>query len=952
MLRVVSCLTTQHDWRLIVLAGAVCFLTSVAAIHLFRRAVATGHRTRLLWLLTTGVAAGYGIWATHFVGMLAFSPGLPSGYDPILTLSSLVSAVVITTAGFALAATAQGRMAAPLGGGIVGLGVAAMHFTGMAALKLPAEVIWALDLVVSSVLLGIAFAMGAVTVATRFRGGYTNVLSAALLALAILGLHFTAMGAVTIVPDPTVAIPVSALLLSPQSLSVAIASAAVAVLGISLAAAIAANAREALIEASNAEIASHAERLETALRHIPQGLCMFDQDQRVVVANRRYADIYRLDPEDVRPGKTLLEVLEARRARGIYADLDMETFIAEGMIHFHEEMSTIHQLDDGRFISVQRRPTGDGGLVSTHEDITERHRLHSQVEHQNLLLKEHEQLLHLHNIQLDAALNNIPQGLCMFDAAQQLVVCNKPYMTMYGLSPEQASPGTPLRDIISFRITKGLHAGKDPEADLRDRLAPISSATDQLHELTDGRVIAISRRPMPGGGWVSTHEDVTERRGAEDRIAHLAHHDALTGLPNRVLLRERLEKAIAAMRDGGRRLAVLLLDLDRFKEVNDSLGHPVGDALLKAVTKRLLDCVRPDDTIARLGGDEFAIVQRTASPATDSVILAKRIQAALDAPFDVDGHHVLVGTSIGIALAPGDGDDPDELLRNADLALYRAKSDRGGSYHLFEPELDQRMQARRSMEMDLRDALMHGGFVIHYQPLLNLERAEICGFEALLRWKHPTRGNVPPAEFIPLAEETGLIVALGEWVLRQACSEAATWPDDLKIAINISPMQFRARNLAELVIRTLAATGMPPRRLELEITETAMMQDEDAAVLILNRLHDIGVRLALDDFGTGYSSLSNLRKFPFDKLKIDRSFIRDLSKTNRDALAVLRTIAQLGANLGMVTTAEGVETEEQLEIVRAEACTEVQGYLVSQPFPAADIERLLLKGGRKSVSAA
>ena len=557
---------------------------------------------------------------------------------------------------------------------------------------------------------------------------------------------------------------------------------------------------------------------------------------------------------------------------------------------------------------------------------------------------------------LQAALTNMSQGLCMFDREQRVVVTNERYLEMYGLSQEQAKPGTSFHDLLKHRVAQGSYAeGAAPEEYIAELLACLRGGKTwgKITELPDGRVITVSNRPMPGdAGWVATHEDITERRRAEARIAHLAHHDVLTDLPNRALLRERLEQAVAAMRQGGRRLAMLMLDLDRFKEVNDSLGHPMGDAVLKIVTQRLRGCVRETDTIARLGGDEFAIVLRTSDPVADGAALAKRIQDAIDAPFDIDGHHVLIGTSIGIAIAPGDGEDPDQLLKNADLALYRAKGEGRGTYRFFEPEMDQRMQARRTMEKDLRNALINGEFALHYQPLVNLERDEICGFEALLRWRHPERGNVPPADFIGLAEDTGLIVPIGEWVLKQACAEAATWPDHLKIAVNVSPAQFKARNLADVVVRTCRRDGMAPQRLELEITESAMLQDEEAAFLTLTRLHDLGVRIALDDFGTGYSSLSNLRKFPFDKIKIDRSFVNDLSAANVDALAVVRSVAQLGVSLGMATTAEGVETKEQLDHVRAEGCTEMQGYYICPPSPASEIELLIATQCRKSMSAA
>jgi diguanylate cyclase (GGDEF)-like protein len=811
MLRVVSCLTTQHDWRLVLLAAAVCFLTSLAAIHLFHRGCATAGRARLLWLITTGAATGYGVWATHFIAMLAFTPGVPSGYDLLLTLSSLFAAAIIAGAGFAIAATGRSSLAAPAGGAIIGLGVGVMHYTGMWAFEVQGHIAWSSDLVASSVALGVGFGVAALLVAAKSDATPPTLAAAVLLTLSIVALHFTAMGAAEIVPDPTEV--VAALSLSPHALSVAIASAAVAVLGISLVAALAADSRQQLIESSAEAIAAQAQRLETAVANMSQGLCMFDPDQRVVVANARYAEMYGIDPKFLKAGTTLREILEARVACGIYGNIEELEFIEAGLAGFRREVSEVLHLSDGRFISVLRKPMADGGVVST-------------------------------------------------------------------------------------------------------------------------------------------HEDVTESRLAAARIAHLAHHDVLTDLPNRALLRERLEQALAELRRGGRSLAVLMLDLDRFKEVNDSLGHPIGDALLRTVTERLQDCVRETDTIGRLGGDEFAIVQRTSDPATDSATLAKRIQEAIDAPFDLDGHHVSIGTSIGVAIAPGDGDNPDELLKNADLALYRAKSEGRGTYRFFEPEMDQRMQARRSLEKDLRNALISGEFALHYQPLVNLERDEICGFEALLRWHHPERGNVPPGDFIGLAEETGLIVPLGEWVLRQACTEAATWPAHLKIAVNISPAQFKAHNLEETVMRTLAATGMPPSRLELEITESVMLQDEEQAFATLTRLHDLGVRIALDDFGTGYSSLSNLRKFPFDKIKIDRSFVSDLSVANVDALALVRSVAQLGVSLGMATTAEGVETKEQLDYVRAEGCTEIQGYFICPPSSAKDIARLIETKCLKSANAA
>jgi diguanylate cyclase (GGDEF)-like protein len=815
MLRVASCLTTQHDLRLVLLAAAICVLTSIVAINLLHRALATQERTRVLWLITTGIAAGYGIWATHFIAMLAFAPGLPAGYDLPLTIYSLLAAAIMSGLGFTLAVTINRTAAVHAGGMIVALGIAVMHYTGMAAFQIAGRIEWMADLVIASIVLGCLFGVAAVHVAIRGRGVKATVTAAVLLALAILSHHFTAMGAIQITPDPTIAIPNSAMLLTSDSLliAIAVASAATGILGASLLAVFGASARQEVIDRANAKIAEQGQLLETALANMSQGVCLFDAQQRVLVANDRYGEIYSLTPDQISPGTSVRSILEARAARGAYSKLDAGEVIEASVAGFHKEVSEIVQLADGRYISVLRRPMANGGLVSTHEDIT-------------------------------------------------------------------------------------------------------------------------------------------ERRQAEARIYHLAHHDVLTDLPNGLLLRERLEIALTAMQRGGRQLAVLLLDLDRFKQVNDTLGHAAGDALLKAVAERLNSCVREGDMVARLGGDEFAIMLRSQEPTTDSVKLATRIPPAIEAPFDIDGQQVMIGTSIGIAISPGDGDTPDQLLKNADLALYRSKSDRCRSYHLFEPEMDQRMQARRAMEADLRQALENAEFTLHYQPQLNLHSNEICGFEALLHWKHPERGNVSPSEFIPLAEETGLIIAIGEWMLRQACTDAAKWPEHLSIAVNVSAAQFKARNLADVIVRTLAATGMAAKRLELEITESAMMQDEDMALGVLSRLHEIGVRIALDEFGTGYSSLSNLRKFPFDKIKIDRSFIADLSAGNTEALAVVRSVAQLGMSLGMITTAEGVATREQFDLVSAEACTEAQGFYIGRPAPAEEIEKLVLPKCRKSVNAA
>jgi len=439
---------------------------------------------------------------------------------------------------------------------------------------------------------------------------------------------------------------------------------------------------------------------------------------------------------------------------------------------------------------------------------------------------------------------------------------------------------------------------------------------------------------------IGVSEDISERKRAEAQIARLAHYDPLTELPNRVLFQQSLREALSRSARQGEPVAVHCIDLDRFKVVNDTLGHPAGDALLKAAAERLRGCAREGDTVARLGGDEFAVVQCGVVHGADASRLATRIVEAMAQPFDIHGQQVVAGASVGVAMSPQDGLEPDELLQKADMALYRAKNEGRGAFHFFERAMDETLQARRLLELDLRRALGAGEFTLHYQPLYSLTEDRITGCEALVRWRHPERGMISPAEFVPLAEEIGLIGAIGDWVLRDACREAGSWPAGIRLAVNLSPMQFRGRHLVESVVSSLAASGLDPRRLELEITESVLLQDSAANLAVLHDLKSLGVRISMDDFGTGYSSLSYLRSFPFDKIKIDQTFVRDIID-DPNALAIIKAVTDLGASLGIVTTAEGVETVEQLEQLRRQGCQEIQGYLISRPVPPAELAMLL-----------
>jgi diguanylate cyclase (GGDEF)-like protein len=542
---------------------------------------------------------------------------------------------------------------------------------------------------------------------------------------------------------------------------------------------------------------------------------------------------------------------------------------------------------------------------------------------------------------LDTVLNNMSQGVLMFDSEARLVFCNKRYIEMYGLSTEVAVPGCTLRDLLEHRAAVGAFAGS-PEDYIVELLEDVAAGktSSGIVKSVDGRVFSIVRNPIAGGGWIATHEDITDRQRAEERIVHMARHDALTDLPNRMMLRERLDHELKRVKRG-ECLAVLCLDLDHFKSVNDTLGHPIGDELLKVVAERLRRCTREPDTIARLGGDEFAIIMTGMERPTDAVALAKRIRDSITKPYHLDGHQIVADISIGISLAPMDATEPDQLLKNADMALYGAKGDGRGTYRFFETEMDAKMKTRRELEMDLRSALVNAEFELYYQPLVNLKTNEITAFEALVRWNHPTRGLVSPADFIPVAEETGLIIQLGEWVLRRACQETAQWPAHIKVAVNLSPSQLKSRNLTQLVISALAESGMAANRLQLEITETVLMHNTFNTLATLHQLRKLGVQIAMDDFGTGYSSLSYLRSFPFDKIKIDRSFIQDLSN-GAEPLAIVHAVAGLAKSLNMISTAEGVETQQQLDTLQSVGCTEMQGYLFSHARPAKDIVRLFL----------
>jgi diguanylate cyclase (GGDEF)-like protein len=544
----------------------------------------------------------------------------------------------------------------------------------------------------------------------------------------------------------------------------------------------------------------------------------------------------------------------------------------------------------------------------------------------------------------DVALNNMSHGLCMLDPQDRVQVWNERFLELLHLEQAPVRVGMRISQLVRHSIRAGNHKSQTVKRIINDLAAGLrDQKLDQFQTSPDGdRTLAVSRRMMPGGGSVVILEDVTERKRAQERIAHLAKFDELTGLANRTQFRERITAMLQEVHLPENRITIHLIDLDRFKAINDTLGHPIGDKLLKEVAARLTGVIGPADMITRFGGDEFVVMQ-IAERQNDAKTMAQRLARALKEPFEIESHRIDIGASIGIAMAPHDGIDPDELLKKADMALYAAKNGGRNDHRFFAIEMEDAAQDRRNLELDLREALALDQFHLKYQPLIDLHTGQITTCEALMRWTHPLRGDVPPSVFIPVAEETGLIIALGEWALNRACVEANTWPHGVKVAVNLSPIQFRERGLALQVVAALAKSGLSAPRLELEVTERLLLEDNDYTLATMQQLTNLGVNLSLDDFGTGYSSLNYLRKFPFHKIKIDRSFISDLGDS-KDARAIIGAIATLGTNLGKTVVAEGIETEEQMELVLSQGCHEGQGYLFGKPMMSeAILEKLALQ---------
>ena len=665
-----------------------------------------------------------------------------------------------------------------------------------------------------------------------------------------------------------------------------------------------------------------------ALENMAHGLCMFDRDQRLIVCNRRYGEMYGLTPEQTKPGTTLRTILDARVAAG-HSPVDAQGYIANRLeeVGRPEPYYAVNELRDGRVYAVNHQPMRDGGWVAIHQDITKIRLAEARADSAN-----REMIAQRHAI--DEAVM-----VTVTDLDGRITYANEKFCRISGHSREELLGK-------NHRVFK---SGVHPAEFFRAMYARITAGKvwrgEICNKAKDGSLHWLDTTIVPragqGGsliGYMATRFDITARKEAEAQIAYMARHDALTGVANRAMLQERINESLDRLQQGSEAFALFMLDLDFFKVVNDSLGHLIGDELLKEVANRLSACVRETDVVARLGGDEFAVLMMTEEDLREAAIrMAQRLLDKVSAPYDLGGQNIDIGTSIGIAFAPENGTNVEELMKCADLALYKAKSAGRNGYILYDAAMGAVAKAHRALEVDLRNALIQDKLELHYHPIVEIETRQITGVEALIRWPHPERGLIAPDDFIPLAEETGLIVPLGEWVLQKACAQAVDWPPDVKIAVNLSAVQFRKGDLVAIVSRALTESGLDPERLELEVTESVLMQASADNVSKLHQLRSFGVAIVLDDFGTGYASLSYLRTFPFSRIKMDRSFVSDMT-ANAGCAAIVSAVAGLGRGLHVDTIAEGIETEDQFLLVQAAGFTHTQGFLFGRPCPASELQ--------------
>ncbi|GAA4183600.1 bifunctional diguanylate cyclase/phosphodiesterase [Shinella granuli] len=922
MLRILTCLTVEHDLRLVLLAALICFLSCYVAVTLVQRAQAAGGMARALWLGAAGASSGFGIWATHFIAILAYDPGVVMGFDMELTLVSLGVAIVVTTIGVAVATYLAGRSAAIAGGLLLGAGITSMHYIGMAALDVPGSLDWDLAYVVASVVCAGLFGALALVFCMRPQArGRDRALATVLMALGVVSLHFTAMTAVTVTPG---LVPVS----DDTMLSTGLMAPLIAVVAFSLLF----TGLTAAVFARQAELAASESTRQFAM--LVQGvkdyaIYMLDPDGRVANWN---------EGAERNKGYKAPEIVGQHFSR-FYSEEDRAAGLPERALAIareegkYENEGWRYRKDGSRFWAnvVMDAIYDTGGTLVGYAKITKD------------VTKEKADADRLAEVtkNLDLALENMSQGLCLFDKDERLLLANRRYSEIFGFPEGRIRPGMTLREIVDQGVADVF---VDPEVwkprarDMYARRRAAILANDGgviVEKLSNGVSVQLRYRTLPDGAWVATYEDISERLRSEEQISFLARHDSLTGLPNRACFNNRLEADLDSARRSGGKVAAIGIDLDKFKEINDTRGHAAGDEVLTTLSKRMQACLEADETIARFGGDEFAAAKRFEDIAELHDFI-QRLEACLHEEIRIDGYDIKPGASLGVAIYPQDADNLEALINNADLAMYRAKDALTETVCFYEVSMDEAARSRRLIANDLWQAVERNELQLHYQVQKAVNSGDTIGYEVLLRWHHPVRGTIPPSDFIPIAEECGAILPIGEWVLREACREAATWNNEHKIAVNLSPVQLGNADVADLVHRVLLDTGLSPHRLELEITESTIIGDKERALQTLRRIKAFGVTIAIDDFGTGYSSLETLRAFPFDKIKLDRSFMSEV-EASPEAKAIIRAILALGQTLRVPVLAEGVETRSQLDILLDEGCDEAQGYFLGRPMP---VERI------------
>lgn len=922
------CLKDQHDSRLVAIAGALCLLTSIATVLMIHRAKNAQDDRRRTWFAAAGLCCGLGVWATHFVAMLGYDPGVAVGYNAVGTLASLFVAVAASIGGFLLAARSTTSMQRLLAAASIGGGLALMHYIGMMAVEMPAIFRWSAGWIAVSLVSAFGFIFVALEGSLRRDSRLAYGGAGAAFTLGILGLHFCGMTAATVIPS--VQRFDAAMILAPMQLAVMVTAAALITLVLGIVTA----------------ITSLRAQADTAAREREFGI--------LVQGISDYA-IYMLTPEGKvaswNAGATRLKGYGAQEAIG----LPLSAFYAPEDREAGKPGKALERaLADGRFSVEGWRLRKDGSRFWAHATIEPVHdergnfRGFAKITRDMTVPKEDQDRLVQITSNLDAALTNMHQGLCLYGDDRRLILWNQRFCDLYGLAPDALQVGMPVEEVLQLALGQ-ISGAPVPEDRIALALERLSEClADEIGgsvsvEYGNGVHVFMAHRHLEGGGWVSTYEDVTAHRRSEAQIAHMALHDDLTGLPNRSHFNRSLDDAIGRAQIENGRIGVAVVDLDRFKEINDTWGHAAGDALLRAIAERLSREAHAEGFFARLGGDEFAAFFPYADEAGLQAWI-ERIEKAVTQTVVLDSCKFGAGASIGVASYPNDGENREQVLNNADLAMYRAKGLIGVNVCYYERGMDEKARAIRQLANDLRHAIDRNELTLAFQDQRSLATDEVIGYEALLRWNHSQRGSIPPAEFIPIAEQSGEILAIGSWVLREACRQAAQWQKPLKVAVNLSPIQLTQVDLVETVIATLAETGLSPRRLELEITESAIIADKARALHILRSLKALGVTVAIDDFGTGYSSLDTLNSFPFDKIKIDKSFLLE-SSTSPQARAIIRAVLALGRSLNVPVLAEGLESVDQLDLLKIEGCDEAQGYLFGRPRPAGEID--LMSGPRE-----